>query len=135
MALTGLVIDDAQVGSLNPLPVKGRNPSTVAAQIASGQSLTGAIDLADGILARIVMPASWTAANLTFQTSNDGASFNDLHDENGNEVTVTAAASRAIRLSPADWVGVRHLKLRSGTSAGAINQAALRSLVLVTVPR
>lgn len=103
--------------------------------IPNGDSLSGAVDLGSGILTRIEMPAAWTAAGLTFQVSADNSTWLDLYDDAGSEVSVTADASQAMRVDFADWIGVRYLKVRSGTSDTAVNQGAERVLTIVTVPR
>jgi hypothetical protein len=110
------------------------NTSVVAAAIASGAALSAEIDLNGQLPVAIVMPAEWTAANLTLQISidDDGAIFNNVYD-GSTEYTVTAAASRYICLELA-LVGVRKLKIRSGTSGTPVNQAAARALSIVTVP-
>lgn len=99
--------------------------------IDNGASLSDAATLFGGLLSIIEMPAAWTAANLTFQTSGDaGVTFMNVYDDVGNEVAVTAAASRRIRLSPADWVAIHQLKVRSGTAGVPVNQGAERILYL-----
>lgn len=109
--------------------------SVLTATIASGASLSGAVDLGSGgRAARIAMPAAWTTANLTFQASYDGITYNNLYDKDGVEYTAQAAASRSILLPVADWYGIRYLKVRSGTSAAAVNQGAARSLIIQAVP-
>src|SRR5690242_19694846 len=91
--------------------------TTAQATIASGGSLSPSIDLSDARPVRIVMPSGWDAANLTLQTSLDNVTFNNVYDEFGSEVTIVAAASRAIILDPAKYFALgRYLKLRSGTS-------------------
>lgn len=100
---------------------------------ATAFSITAAIDLADKRLVRIALPAAWTAADLTFSVSYDGINFNNLFDEFGAEVVVKAAASRSIRLNITDWLGVKKLKIRSGTSATPVNQTTGRALRLITV--
>lgn len=105
-----------------------------AATIASGESLSGVIDCLGYTLVGLQMPAAWTAAVLTFQASIDGATYADLYDEDGAEVTVQADASRAIVLDPASWAGFRYLRIRSGTSAAAVNQDAERSITLSLRP-
>lgn len=113
----------------------------VPAAIASGQSLSDAIDLGGGRLVGIDMPAAWTAANLTFQSSFNGdvqqiaATWNNVYDDLGVEVVVQAAASRAIRLgNPGLFLGQRWIKIRSGTGAAPVNQAGVRALQLILVP-
>ncbi len=98
--------------------------------IANGASLSSAVQIRAGLLSVIEMPAAWTAANLTFQSSGDGTNYMNVYDDAGTEVTVTADASRRIQLSPSDWAGIQYLKVRSGTSAVAVNQAAERTLYL-----
>jgi len=108
----------------------------VTTTITNGTSLSPAIDLADyGYRPiAIVMPAAWTAANLTFQGSHDGSTFNNLYTSAGVEYLVTAAASQYIILNPADFLGVQVLKIRSGTSGTPVNQGADRTLSLVIKP-
>ena len=49
-------------------------------------------------------------------------------------MTVQAASARYIvLLDPAQFQGVNFLKVRSGTAAAAVNQAAARTIKLVTV--
>lgn len=105
------------------------------ATILSGASLSGAIDLGPNRAFAIVMPASWTTANLTFQGSADGITYNNLYDDTGTEVSVTAAASQYIVVSsPAKLLGVRWIKVRSGTSGTPVNQGADRVVKIVGVP-
>lgn len=110
------------------------NPSlaltqTVEVTIASGSSLTDVINLGGNILAGVHMPASWTAANLTLQACDtaDGT-FLDIYDEDGIELTLTAAASRAISVDSRNTLPWRFIKIRSGTAASAVNQTADRTL-------
>jgi hypothetical protein len=98
--------------------------------IALGGSLSPAVKVRGGLLSIIEMPAAWDAANLTFQTSGDGSTFMNLYDENGTEVTVTADASRRVRLEPSQWASIAEIKVRSGTSGAAVAQSADRTLYL-----
>jgi hypothetical protein len=112
----------------------GGQVSTLAVVIASGTSLSGAIDLGMARLARIDMPSGWDAASLTFQASPDGQTCNNLYDSLGVEYAVAAAASRAIIVPLVDFMGIRWLKIRSGTSGAPVNQTADRTLTLTLVP-
>jgi len=114
--------------------VDGPQVSTFPVTIANGGSLSPAIDLALGRLTRIIMPAAWDTANLTFQTSMDGVTWNNFYDSYGTEYTVTAAAARSILIPLADFIGVQFIKIRSGTNASPVNQTADRALTLVVVP-
>lgn len=101
--------------------------------ILSGASISDVIPTGARVPIGIVMPAAWTAANLTFQASADGGTtWVNLYTSDGTELTVTASTSRYITLDPNTWVGVNHLKIRSGTSGSAVNQSADRALTLVT---
>lgn len=106
------------------------------ATIASGQSLSGVVDLGEIPLVAIQMPAGWDAANITFQASYDGTNFFNLVDGSGNEVTVTnPVANRYIMIRAFyDFFGVRFFKVRSGTSAVPVNQTAQRQIILITNP-
>lgn len=80
----------------------------------------------------IVIPSAWTAANLTFQTSYDGVTYQNLYDKDGSEETVTVTdTDTSIWLNPATFAAVPFLKIRSGTSGTPVNQAAARDILLV----
>ena len=103
--------------------------------IASGASLSNGALIGDHVLVGIQMPAAWTAASLTFQTSFDGgASWKNLYDDAGNEVTLspTSPAGKYLSVSPDPFGGSLFLKVRSGTAGVPVNQAATRSLTLIT---
>lgn len=105
----------------------------VPVAIANNESLSSAVDLAGGRLFAIMMPADWTAADLTFQAAHAGDTYHNIYNEDDAEVVVQAAEDRYIILSPARWLGVRRLKVRSGTAASAVNQGAARTINLVVV--
>jgi hypothetical protein len=101
--------------------------------ILSGASLSDIIAAGARVPIGIVMPAAWTAAALTFQVSADGGTtWNNLYDSDGTEVTVIAAAAHYIALDANTFVGINHLKVRSGTSGSPVTQGADRALILVT---
>lgn len=92
------------------------------------------VDLTGYTLAGVLMPGTWTSGNLTFQASHEGTTFTNLYDSGGTEVTITAAASRYIVLSPEHLVafaGVQKLKVRSGTSGSPAQQAGARTVYLI----
>ena len=110
--------------------------------IANGASLSSEVDLRHHSLVAIQMPADWTAANLTFQ-GRPGAddvsprvneTLQNVYDDTGAEVTVTADADRYIALTAGvldALTGLGRVKVRSGTSGLAVNQGAARVLTLV----
>lgn len=105
----------------------------LTATIANGASLSNALLINEAMLVGIIMPGTWTTANLTLQGAgeNDESTFNNVYDKDGTEVTINAAASRYITLEPAKFAGIKQLKIRSGTSGSAVNQGGARSIVAV----
>lgn len=108
----------------------------VTAVIPNGATgLSGEIWLNGFLLSAIQMPSTWVTANLTLQGSLDGVNFANVYDKSGNEVVLTAAASRLIQLNSSEFVhGYVKLKIRSGTAASPVNQTADRSLLLQLYP-
>lgn len=123
----------SSLATATPVAAQGADIATVTTTIASGASLTTAIDLGTKRLAGIIIPASWTTANLTLQASADGTNWFNVYDALGTEYTITAAASRAIIVPLTDMIGFRYLKIRSGTSGTPVNQTAARTLTLICV--
>lgn len=115
----------------------GKNRSTVTAPIANGESLSTGCDCRGYEISGIVMPAAWTAASLTFQGSHDGATYQNVYDTNGVEVTFTPTvaldhgllADILLALRPWDYV-----KVRSGSAGTPTNQGAARLVVLALIP-
>ena len=102
------------------------------AVIAEGTSQSDAIRKPGYHIVGIIMPAAWTAADLTFQVSDDGGTtFRNVYWDWGPEMVVDAAASMSIELSP--FVGLHNidqLKVRSGTAGVPVAQAAERLILL-----
>ena len=99
--------------------------------IESGESLSGAFDVRQYSQMGIIMPAARTAANLTFQASDEsGGTYCDVYTDAGDEVSVTAAASRAISidLNSSALASYQYLKIRSGTTGTPVAQGADRTL-------
>ncbi len=110
-----------------------RNPLTLVTIPSSGTSITPGIDLGNARLAFITMPAAWTAAALTFQhspTTIDGTYF-DLY-LNGVEYNVPASTSRTLIIPYGEFIGLRFIKIRSGTTGTPVQQAGDRILQLGT---
>lgn len=107
--------------------------STKLVSIPNGGSLSAAVNVPQGLtLVGIQMSAAWTAAAITFQGSVDGSVFQDMFNAAGTEVSVTTAAGRFVALDPGVYQSfVKQIKVRSGTSGAAVNQAAQRDLYLV----
>jgi len=106
---------------------------TVTASIASSGNLSAAVDLSGLVAVGIQMPAAWDTANLTFQGSPDGVTYTNVYKD-GAEYVVVAAISQWLILEPADFAGIRYLKVRSGTSGTPVTQTAARTLKLTVRP-
>src|SRR5574341_760058 len=80
------------------------------------------------------MPAVWTAADMTVQASMDGGvTWKDVYDTAGNEWKAICGAGHFCRLrTDRPWLGgMKHLRLRSGTAAAPVAQAAQRIITVV----
>ena len=100
----------------------------LTATIGNGASLSDALALHGNQVAVIEMPTTWTAAVLTFQSSVDGTNYFNLYDDAGNEVVVEADATRRIHVDVSALSQHKYIKLRSGTSAVAVNQGGARTI-------
>ena len=102
--------------------------------IASGASLSGEVDGKGMRLAKIFMPAAWTAASMTFaEAEATGGTFDPLYDGGGIEVTETVASRTVAPLNTAALTSMCYFKVRSGTVASAVNQEAARTIGLLFV--
>jgi len=108
------------------------------ATIAINAALSSVVDVTSLQLVGIIVPSSWTAANLTFSASPDNVTFADVYDDGGTELKATVIAGAYVALRndfQCALSGLRYLKIRSGTTGTPVNQAAARTLTLVTVAR
>lgn len=114
------------------------------ATIANGESLSGAVRIQypdngnDGYttLCGIIVPSGWTTAVISFAAglTVDGTFYPVLTAAGAEVVTgsITGGTAVWIALDPADFSGIPFIKIRSGTSAAAVNQSGSDSLTLVT---
>lgn len=88
--------------------------------ITSGQTASAAIDLSNGSPCAIYLPAAFTGTALTFTCSPTLAgTYQQLCDSTGAAITYTVAQGKNYKLAPADFIGVKYLKIVSGSSEGA----------------
>jgi hypothetical protein len=90
-----------------------------------GQSVSAPLNCTAGRIIRIHAPAAWTPANITFQLSFDGTTWSELVDRSGNPVTTAVVPGGVIVLQP-QMQQLAWLRIRSGTQAVRVNQAAQR---------
>ena len=119
-----------------PAQLVGFEPATIAeVAISSGASLSDAADLEGKTLCGVLLPSVWTAAAVTFQVSDDNSTFFNLQDTSGEIASASiGTAGAAVSVQPSDFAGYRFVKVRSGTSDTAVNQAAARTIKLVVRP-
>lgn len=107
--------------------------------IAINGSASGAVDLFNMRLVGFIMPASWTAASITFKVAQSGdadsgdATYRDLY-ANNTLVVLDADASQHIsfdRDTIAKFKGIRHIKFISWDASGGavVTQAAARTII------
>ncbi len=112
-----------------PVPVLKGQQSIFDCTIASGQSLSAGVDLGVTRLVGIEIPATFEPSTLTFQASVDNSTWNNIFTS--GETSVTASPSRRIVVAPADFYGIRYIRVRGGTSASPTTAAADRILKLI----
>jgi hypothetical protein len=94
--------------------------------ILAGKSLSDGVDCSAGTIVRITVPQEYNDGNMpnhmTFQVSSDGAGYNDLFDDKGQEIAITARANSGIVIDLAWARTVGWIKLRSGTRDAPVKQ-------------
>ncbi len=102
------------------------------AAIANGQAVSTVVGFGgDYVPVAVIMPSAWTAADLTFQASDDAGNFKDIYSAANAELAINVAASRFIPITPTNFQGTDRLKIRSGTAGVPVNQAAERVITVV----
>ncbi len=100
--------------------------------IANGAALSDPVDLRGKSLIGIIIPAAWTAANITIQAAPlDSMTKKNVHKSDGTEYTIVTGGQDRIILFNLNEVlaGLNYVIFRSGTSGAPVNQAAARVLI------
>jgi hypothetical protein len=113
--------------------VQNNEAQSWAVVIANGASVSDEVELGPYVLCGIIMPAAWTAADLSYQVRGHTTGWVDMCLD-GDELTDAAAADQYVIVDPADFAGARFLRIRSGTTGTPVAQGAERTLVLVVRP-
>ncbi len=101
--------------------------------ILSGQSLSDVMAVNATMGEAIIMPDAWDAAGLSFAASETlGGTYLPLFDGLGVELVLTVLANQRIVLPLGLIRSHAFLRVRSGTSAAAVNQTANRSVTMLT---
>lgn len=104
--------------------------------IPHNESLSNGVDCTGGHIVRITVPQEFTDANLTFQASSNGESYNDLYDAEGMEITLPVEADTTVIIA-AEWTrSIGWIKFRSGTRGAPVAQTkdACKFAIAVQTP-
>jgi hypothetical protein len=93
------------------------------ATILSGQTVSNALDLHEGRLSGVNMPAAFTGTTIKIKASTDGGTtFNTVTKPDGTDITLTVAANKFVAFTDdikAALRGVRRIQLVSGSAEAA----------------
>jgi hypothetical protein len=100
--------------------------------INAGESLSSIVNASQGSagISRIIMPAGWTPAWLTFQISFDGAVFNDVYFPDGHLLIATVVPN-ACMITDADIWELGYFRFRSGAPGYEVLQEQVRNFTCV----
>ena len=101
---------------------------SVVATIAEAASLSDGVECYGMDVCRISMPAAWTAAEITFQVSDDGGTtYRNLFMEWGFELGAWVEASWSVETSVfLNLQNIEYIKIRSGSAGAPVAQVAER---------
>ena len=102
--------------------------------IGAGASLSAAIPFDGTSLVGVFVPATWTAAALSFLISDDGVTFAVAVDQNGAEISILVQPGKRTVAPPLTVHSATAIKLRSGTSSAPVNQASAAAVTLINRP-
>ena len=110
----------------------GKSPVLKNAVIANGGTASAEVDLGvDGFMLVGISTPTLTGTALTFQVATaSGGTFRTLEKDDGNAYTLVVESSKYYPINPDHFLGVRFLKVVSGSAEGAE-----RTLILHLIPQ
>lgn len=109
--------------------------------IANGVALSAEVNVGGKRIVGIVMPAVWTAANLSIQALLDEPAalpkapvYGEVFDQAGAAIAITAVVASYNVINAQVLPALGRIRIRSGTSAVPVNQGGIRTLRLVLIP-
>ena len=130
-------LTDAQMRA-TPVGITGSAArTTVTATIPSAASVSNALDLGVTALLGFIAPAAWTAAALNIEVSADNATWAPAVVDGSGIATgswSSVVAGNAYAVDTVPMLPFRYIRLRSGTFAAPVVQAAARAFVVITRP-
>lgn len=113
-----------------------QDPQKVPFTIPNGTALSGVVNLQGLEVVGIIMPATWTAAGMTFQSADDpdaagGGTYQNVFNSAGTELSFTVVQANRVLVDPNVFGAHAAVKVRSGTAGAPVNQGADRTGYLV----
>jgi hypothetical protein len=95
------------------MPVQVFTPTVT---IASGQTKSNAVHLRGNSLLGFALPSTFDGTEVSFEVSQDGSTFYPLYDEDGDQILLTVAASRAYEINAGRFAAWTYMKFVAGTA-------------------
>lgn len=97
-------------------PILAKAEFTIDASSTTGS----AVDLGGNTAVALEFPATFTSTSVSFTVSSSlGGTYTPLYTSAGALISITCAAATTVALDPTDFLGVRFVKLVSGSTEGA----------------
>jgi hypothetical protein len=94
--------------------------------IANNAQVSSAVDLGGYVLSGLILPATFTSTAITFQMGNETqGTYFDIYDSTNTQLSMTVTQGRSYLFQPSDFVGVRYLKIKSGSAEGGARTVTL----------
>lgn len=93
--------------------------------ISNGGTTSTAIDTSGLSILGIVIPSSFTGTAISFQTSIDNSTYNNLYNTSNTLVSMNVTQARSYGIVPSDFAGWRFLKLVSNATEGGSREIKL----------
>ena len=113
------------------MPTPGLSYKLLPVVFGASSTASGVVNLENLHIIGIVMPATWTAAGITFLTSVDNVTYNTTTDVNATEISISVSASKHVVVNPTTVPSARYVKLQSGTTSVTVTQVSATTLTLV----
>lgn len=111
------------------------NTVTQTVTIGAGASLSGASTKYAGYkLVSVITASTWDAAKIAFQVSTDGQNFFVLKPKGTEYECASVTGAAAVPIEPQYFIGFDYVKVQSGISTAATNQADATVVTLVFMP-
>jgi hypothetical protein len=87
--------------------------------IPANSTTSGIFDCCGVTLKTIIMPATFTGTQISFQVSPDGSTFYDYYNINNALVSISCTQNRAYGIGAIDFYSIKYLKIVSNATESA----------------